>query len=114
MGARRDDIVSRERAQIAIQVLSPDRPRGRVTELAKAYEVTRQTIYDISVAGERVLLEGLEPGPHGPQPREQKVEVDRDRLVRSTVVLTGAGVSQRDVLPGRDAGQFGFVGLGQW
>jgi hypothetical protein len=97
MGARRDDIMSNDRAQIAIQVLSPDRPRGRVTELAKAYEVTRQTIYDISVAGEKMLLEGLEPGQHGPQAREQKVEVDRDRLVRSTVVLTGAGVSQRDV-----------------
>jgi hypothetical protein len=97
MGARRDDIVSNDRAQIAIQVLSPDRPRGRVTELAKAYEVTRQTIYDISAAGERVLREGLEPGPHGPQPREPKIEVTRDRMVRSTVVLTGAGVSQRDV-----------------
>jgi hypothetical protein len=97
MGARRDDIVSEERAQIALQVLSPHRGYGKVTELARAYGVSRQAIYAISAAGERALVEGLEPGPHGPQPQAHKIKVDRDRLVRSTVVLTGVGVSQRDV-----------------
>jgi len=54
-------------------------------------------VYEIAAAGERVLTLGLEPGPHGPQPAEKTVEVDRNRLVRGTVVLTEAGVSQRGV-----------------
>jgi hypothetical protein len=54
-------------------------------------------VYDIAAAGKQVLTEGLEPGPHGPQPTEKTIQVDRNRLVRGTVVLTGAGVSQRDV-----------------
>jgi hypothetical protein len=97
MGARRDDITSHERAQIAIEVLSPQRLWGRVMELAKDYGVTRRTIYEISAAGKRALIEGLKPGQHGPRAKEHSIEVNRDRLVRSTVTLTGAGVSQRDV-----------------
>jgi transposase-like protein len=97
MGARRDDVTGMQRARIAIEVLSPHRPRGTVSRLARDFEVSRQTIYDIAAAGERLLVEGLVPGPHGPQPAEKTVDVDRDRLVRSTVVLTEVGVSQRDV-----------------
>ncbi len=97
MGARRDDIISRQRAQIAIQVLSPHRPWGAVSRLAEEYDISRKTVYDIAAAGERVLMTGLEPGPHGPAPVEKTVGVDRNRLVRGTVVLTEVGVSQRDV-----------------
>lgn len=97
MGARRDDITSHQRAQIAVEVLHPDRPWGAVTRLAEKYTITRQSIYEIAAAGRQVLIDGLEPGPHGPQPKERTVNVDRNRLVRSAVVLTGAGVSQRGV-----------------
>ncbi|MBM3136042.1 MAG: hypothetical protein FJZ89_12330 [Chloroflexi bacterium] len=97
MGARRDDITSSQRAQIAIAVLSPERPWGTIGGLAKEYGVSRTTIAQIAAAGERVLLAGLAPGRHGPQPAEHTLHIDRDRLVRSTVVLTEAGVSQRDV-----------------
>lgn len=96
MGTRRDDITSNQRAQIAIEVLYPDRPWGTVTRLAKEHDVSRQTIYDIADAGEQVLVTGLEPGPHGPQPEGKTVWIDRNRLVRSVVTLAGAGVSQRD------------------
>jgi hypothetical protein len=65
--------------------------------LAQEYSVSRETIYTIAAAGKQVLMEGLEPGRHGPQPPEKTVGVDRNRLVRGTVVLTRAGVSQRDV-----------------
>jgi hypothetical protein len=65
--------------------------------LAAEYAISRQAVYEIAAAGERVLVEGLEPGPHGPQPKESTVYVDRNRLVRGVVVLTGAGVSQRGV-----------------
>lgn len=65
--------------------------------MAEAYEVSRQTIYDIGAAGEQVLLAGLVPGPHGPQLCEKTIRVDRNRLARSAVVLTGEGVSQRGI-----------------
>jgi hypothetical protein len=39
----------------------------------------------------------LEPGPHGPCPAEQTIQVDRNRLVRDTLVLTEKGVSQRGI-----------------
>lgn len=97
MGARRDDITKEQRAQIAIEVLSPQRPWGRVTCLAEEYETTRQTVYEIAEAGKKALIEGLEPGPHGPQFREKTIRVDRNRLARGSVVLTGKGVSQRDI-----------------
>ena len=97
MGARRDDITGTQRVRIGIEVLSEHRPRGMVSRLAREHRVSRQTIYNMAEAGERVLSEGSEPGPHGPQPAENTIRVDRDRLVRSTVVLTEVGVSQRDV-----------------
>jgi hypothetical protein len=98
VGARRDDITSQQRAQIAIEVLSPHRPWGAVTGLAKEYNVERKTLYEIAAAGKRALEEALEPGPHGPQVREKTILVDRNRLVRSSVVLTEVGVSQRDIV----------------
>jgi len=97
VGARRDDITGTERAQIAIAVLNDDRGWGTVTDFAAEYAISRQTVYKIAAAGEQVLIDGLEPGPHGPQPREKTICVDRNRLVRGAVVLTGEGVSQRGV-----------------
>jgi len=97
VGVRRDDITGSQRAQIAIRVLSPHRPWGTVSQLAEEYDISRQTVYTVAAVGERMLMTGLEPGPHGPTPTEKKVWVDRNRLVRGTVVLTEVGVSQRDV-----------------
>jgi hypothetical protein len=96
VGIRRNDITSRQRAQIAVEVLYSDRPRGTVTKLAENHNVSRQTIYNIAEAGEQVLITGLKPGPHGPQPKEKTIRVDRNRLVRGVVKLAEAGVSQRE------------------
>jgi hypothetical protein len=65
--------------------------------LAREYEVTRKTIYDIRDTAEQLLQVGLKPGPHGPCPAEQTIQVDHNRLVRGTLVLTEEGVSQRGV-----------------
>jgi hypothetical protein len=97
MGTRRDDITGMERAQIAIEVLPPYRPQGLVTDLAQAHGVSRQTIYTIAAAGKALLEAEMQPGPHGPYPATKEVRVDRNRLARSTVVLTEVGVSQRDI-----------------
>jgi predicted DNA-binding protein YlxM (UPF0122 family) len=97
MGTRRDDISSEERAQISIEVLASNREWGKVVELAESYEVSRKTIYDIAGKGQQVLVAGMGPGAHGPSQGEKLIKVDRNRLVRGSVVLTEVGVSQRDV-----------------
>ncbi len=97
MGIRRDDISNEQRTQISIEVLASNREWGRVVELAQSYDVSRKTIYDIAKKGKEVLVAGLAPGPHGPHQAEKLIKVDRNRLVRGSVVLTEVGVSQRDV-----------------
>ena len=100
MGNRRDDIPGSQRAQIALAALAPDRPYGTLTRLAREHGVSRQTIYTLAAMGHAVLEQQLTPGRHGPQPVERLLAVDRNRLVRSSVVLAEAGVSERDVAGG--------------
>jgi hypothetical protein len=97
VGARRDDITGSQRMRIAIEVLHTGREWGTASRLAREYDVTRKTIYDIRDTAEQLLQVGLEPGPHGPCPAEQTIQVERHRLVRGTLVLTEEGVSQRGV-----------------
>lgn len=97
MAARRDDIVAADRVQIAIEMMSAYRPRGRVTQLAETYQLSRQALYDIGAKGRDSLDQALAPGPHGPQAKEGSVLVTKGRLQRSILTLSEAGVSQRDV-----------------
>jgi hypothetical protein len=97
VGARRDDITSQERTQIAIAALSPDRLHGTIARLAAQYAISRQTVHTLAAQAKGMLLAGLEPGRHGPGLTEATVHVDRNRLVRGVVILTEAGVSQRDI-----------------
>ena len=97
MAARRDDIVGAERAQIVIEMMSPQRPRGRVKELAASYQLSRQALYEMAAKGRAVLVEGLRVGGHGPQVKEREVKVTKNRLQRSVLSLSEAGVSQRGV-----------------
>lgn len=97
MGARRDDITSQERAQIAVAVLSPDRVYGTVSRLAAQYDISRQTIYTLAGQAKQLLEASLAPRGHGPVLTERAVHVDRNRLTRGVVTLTEVGVSQRDI-----------------
>jgi hypothetical protein len=83
--------------QIGITVLSAQREWGAITQFAQKYKLSRQAVYAIGIHVKNVLLNGLQPGPHGPHPAEPVIRVDRNRLVRSTLVLTDVGVSQRDI-----------------
>jgi len=83
--------------QIGLTMLAPDRAWSEVSRMAQEHGVSRRTIYDMAARTKEVLLKGLEPGRHGPQPEETVVRVDRNRLVRSTLVLSDAGVSQRKI-----------------
>lgn len=98
MATRRDDIVVTDRVQIAIEMMSPNRPRGRVTQLAQGYQLSRQALYDIAAKGVESLRQALEPGQHGPQAQEQQVVVTKNRLQRSVLSLSASGVSQRGVM----------------
>src|SRR5438034_1049418 len=97
MGARRDDMTSQQRTQLALQVLSPQRPHGRLAQLARSHDLTRQTLYRLAASAKELLVAGLTPQLHGPQPHTQTIRVDRDRLQRSTLVLSSAGLSHRDL-----------------
>lgn len=96
MAPRRDDIVAEERAQIAIEMLSPERRRGRATQLAENYGLSRQSLYDIAAKGLKILQQKMQPGPHGPQPGGTTVQVTKNRLRRGVLCLSEHGVSQRD------------------
>lgn len=97
MAARRDDIVSADRVQIAIAMMSPDRRRGSVSRMAEMYDLSRQALYDIGAKGKAVLRQALTPERHGAQAREAAVLVTKARLQRSVLTLSEVGVSQRDV-----------------
>jgi hypothetical protein len=83
--------------QIALAALAPDRPYRTITRLAHEQGVSRQTIYALAAAGRSVLEKYLTPGRPGPQPDEHLLRVDRNRLMRGSLVLTEAGVSEREV-----------------
>ncbi len=97
MARRRDDIVAQDRAQIAIEMMSPERSRGRVQQLAETYRVSRQTLYEMAAKGKDVLAQGMKPGCHGPQGRSNTILVTKNRLRRGVLTLTENGVSQRRV-----------------
>ena len=97
MGARRDNITGMERAQIAIEVMPDKHEYGEVIQLARKYDVSRQTIYKIAQAGKELLIRGMEPGQHGRSVEGKAILVTKDRLERAAVVLTRFGVSQRDI-----------------
>jgi hypothetical protein len=86
-----------DRVQIGIGVLSSRREWGTITQFAQKYQVSRQAIYAIGTHVKKVLLNSLKPAPHGPHPAETVIRVDRNRLVRSVLLLTDVGVSQRDI-----------------
>jgi hypothetical protein len=97
MGARKDHITGKDRAQIAIETLASYRPYGKVTQLAEKYKVSRQTIYTVAASGRALLDQGMDPGPYGAKVIRKMVRVDRGHVERSTIVLTRFGVSQRDI-----------------
>ncbi len=84
MGARRDDMPVQQRMQLALAVLTPQRPHGTITRLAHAVGVSRQTIYTLAARAEQVLRRGLAPGSHGPALATHTIQVDPNRLRRAT------------------------------
>ena len=96
VGARRHDITGWDRAQIAQRCWAAGPRDGTRQRLAQAYQITRRTIYNIEQKARKVLPEALRPGPHGPISWSHTVQVTRDHLIRSVLVLYESGVSERD------------------
>lgn len=84
--------------QIVVEVLTSQRPYGTVSQLAQRYALSRQTVYQMAAKGQQVLSQGLEPGRHGPDVGGPDIVVNRNRLVRGSVMLSAVGVSQRDIV----------------
>jgi hypothetical protein len=98
VAARRDDITGADRAHIALECWAARGKRaGTPQRLAEQYDITRQSVNNVERKAREMLPIVLEPGPHGRRPAEKTIQVDRNRLVRGTVVLTEEGVSQRGV-----------------
>ena len=97
MSARRDDIPVRTRLQLAVEMLNPARLYGRVTHLAQEYQLSRQSLYTLATQAEHLLLAHLTPAPSGPHPPQPRLTVTPQRLQRSILHLTLAGLSQRAV-----------------
>lgn len=97
MSARRDDIPGIVRMQLALEMLNPHRPHGRVTQLAQEQQVSRQTLYVLAAQAQQVLLAHLAPAPHGPTLPAALPANEPLRLRRSILRRSLAGLSQRAV-----------------
>jgi hypothetical protein len=85
-----------ERAQIAMACLAAKGKRdGTRKRLAEQHGITRQSIYNIERKAREMLPIVLKPGQHGPLPKNKTVEVTREHLVRSSLVLMESGVTRR-------------------
>ena len=114
MGSRRDDIPVVDRMQMGITVLSSQRDWGAISQFAQKYALSRQAVYAIGAQVKRVLLNHLQPGPHGPHPAAPVIRVDRNRLLRSALVLTDVGEPTRYRMRiERTVGHGGLLQLGQ-
>lgn len=98
MGARRDDITSQLRTQLALTMLNPLRPHGTVTQLAQQHQLSRQSLYTLAQQAQALLLCQLAPAPHGPPTAQALLQVDTNRVQRAILQLSMAGLSQRDVV----------------
>jgi transposase-like protein len=65
MGIRRDDISGNQRTPIVIEAMSPHRPHGTISRLAREHGVSRQTIYQMAAVGRAGLTEALTLGDTG-------------------------------------------------
>ena len=98
MAVRRDDLTGIERANIALRCWEVRGKRdGTIQNLAEEYSITRQSVNNIERKAREALGQMLEAGRHGPEPQKASIEVTREHLRRSCVVLSEVGVSQRNV-----------------
>jgi hypothetical protein len=101
---RRNHLDLSTRVEIAVEMLQPipERKWGRVTELAKTYNVSRTLLYDLRDRAKQVLSDSLLPRQPGPHPQENVLIIDRAFLQRAVVVLSLLKGTIRDTKLGFD------------
>lgn len=75
------------RFHIAMQMLDESRPWGMVTNMAKAYQVSRKFLYQIADKAENALLCALSAQTPGPKPVSKALYVDDDFILRTIITL---------------------------
>lgn len=98
-GAKLKHLGVMARAFIGTVMNDPNRPQGMVTELAKAMDTSRTTLYTIA---ERIQ-EGVLIRPNGRRPKQEKVEQNSDASICPTVDVTSNRIKRTvltNLLPG--------------
>jgi hypothetical protein len=90
------------RLALAIELLTPipERQWGRVTELARVHDVSREFLYEQRDRLLQAAATALAPRQPGPQPQAQEIVVDQHFLRRAMTVLALLKGTVRDIQQG--------------
>jgi len=91
MPFQRDDIAIEERVRFVTAIISQPGRYGLVSQLAREYGLSRQSLYTMLRRGRDALTASLLCRPPGRAPLSQALPLDKNRLDRSIVTLTTAG-----------------------
>jgi hypothetical protein len=90
------------RITFALEMLQPilQREWGRVTELARTYDVSRMFLYDLRDRALEVLADGLLPRKPGPRSQQESLMIDRAFIQRAITVMPMLKGTVRDIQQG--------------
>jgi len=91
MPFQREDITLPERIRLVTTMIDKRGQYGVVSELARDYRLSRQSLYTMLRRGQEVLAHSLVARPPGRLPLARTLLVDKNRLDRAVVTLTVAG-----------------------
>ncbi|MFO3798038.1 MAG: hypothetical protein ACK8QZ_12300, partial [Anaerolineales bacterium] len=86
-----------QRAEVAVQMLSPHREWGFVTKLARRYRVSRSLLYKLRNRVWDILVEAMRPRPAGRPAQTTTLQVDRNFINRAIVTLPLLKGTVRDI-----------------
>ena len=78
------------RMMLSLRMLDPTREWGEVSQLARAYGVSRKFLYELGGQVQQALHDTLAPKPAGRKPLRTELVVDRAFLDRAKIVLVTA------------------------
>lgn len=91
MPFQREDITLQERMQIVASIIDKPERYGVISQLAREYQLSRQTLYTMLQRGQDGLAQGLEARTPGRPALATSLLVDQNRLDRAIVTLTVSG-----------------------
>lgn len=91
MPFQREDITLQERMRIVASIIDQPGRYGVISQLAREYRLSRQTLYTLLQRGQEALAQGLEARTVGRPAAATSLTVDKNRLDRAIVALTVGG-----------------------